>query len=103
MDTDILITHGPPHGYGDKVERTNWVNGKREKEYEYVGCQELLEAIRRVKPQVHIFGHIHEGYGIYEGRADLEGIKLINASVVNEDYRLAHAPITFELQAPRSA
>jgi Icc-related predicted phosphoesterase len=50
-DTDVLITHGPPYGYGDCVH------------HDYnVGCRDLLDTVKfRVKPQYHIFGHIHEG------------------------------------------
>jgi hypothetical protein len=50
-DTDILVTHGPPVGYGDLC-----YSGVR------AGCVELLTTVQqRVKPKYHIFGHIHEG------------------------------------------
>lgn len=50
-DTDILITHSPPLGYGDLV-----CSGVR------AGCTELLATVqKRVKPKYHVFGHIHEG------------------------------------------
>lgn len=50
-DTDVLITHSPPLGYGDLCH-----TGIR------AGCVELLSTIQqRVKPKYHIFGHIHEG------------------------------------------
>lgn len=50
-DTDILITHTPPVGYGDLC-----CTGVR------AGCVELLSTVqRRVLPKYHIFGHIHEG------------------------------------------
>jgi hypothetical protein len=48
-DTDILITHGPPLGYMDK---------------DGLGCEELRKALWRVKPLVHVFGHVHEGHGV---------------------------------------
>lgn len=81
-DTDILITHGPPYGHGDKVIR----NGSQ-------GCVDLLDAIQRVKPRYHIFGHIHEGYGITK-----EGKTLcINASNVDFHYHPVNPPITFTL------
>ena len=52
-DTDILITHGPPLGIFDKN-----INGFE------CGCGDLLQAVKeRVRPRLHIFGHIHEGYG----------------------------------------
>ena len=44
-DTDILVTHGPPLGIGDRIRRD-----KR------VGCAELLTTVMdRVKPKYHIF------------------------------------------------
>ncbi|KAG9406145.1 hypothetical protein AC1031_002480 [Aphanomyces cochlioides] len=53
-DTDILVTHGPPLGILDKVMH----NGS------HVGDEDLLKQIlTRIRPKVHIFGHIHEGYG----------------------------------------
>lgn len=51
---DILVTHGPPHGYGDHC-----FDGRRE------GCEDLLLAIRRVRPLLHVFGHIHEDGGVW--------------------------------------
>jgi hypothetical protein len=49
---DIMITHGPPAGVLDTV-----VNGGS------VGCEGLFAAVKRARPRVHVFGHIHEGYG----------------------------------------
>jgi len=54
MDTDVLITHGPPYGILDLTH-----------EGEKVGCEELMKAVLRVQPKIHIFGHIHEAYGEY--------------------------------------
>lgn len=59
-DLDILISHGPPVGYGDLVgERFGDVR---------VGCKYLERAIRHERPKVVICGHIHEGYGFYRHR-----------------------------------
>ena len=69
-DTDVLITHGPPQGILDIVPdyRTGLdIN---------VGCEELAPAIARVKPKLHIFGHIHEGYG----QLERDGVTYINAA-----------------------
>ena len=84
QDTDVLITHGPPHGVGDLV----WIDGHQ-------GCRKLGAAVwLRVQPKLHIFGHIHEGYGMY-GR----GVPTtsINASVVNEHYQLVNDPVVIEI------
>lgn len=83
-DTDVLITHGPPYGYGDMLEV-----GER------VGCKDLLgEITTRVKPKVHIYGHIHEGYGTY----NLEGVKLINSAVCDHNYQVNNKPIVYNLK-----
>ena len=51
--TDVLVTHGPPYMILDRTLEGN-----------FTGCQQLREAIEeRVKPRLHIFGHIHEAYG----------------------------------------
>ena len=69
---DILVTHGPPLGRGDRVEGG-----------EDAGCADLLEAIRaRVKPRWHVCGHIHEGYGVTQDG----GTTFINASVCDAGY-----------------
>ena len=30
---------------------------------EHVGCDHLRRAVKRCKPRIHCFGHIHEGWG----------------------------------------
>lgn len=51
-DVDIVMTHGPPYGILDWCAQGS------------VGCPNLLRAIRRAKPAMHCFGHIHEGHGV---------------------------------------
>lgn len=81
-DTDILITHSPPYGYGDLCD-----HGKR------VGCEELVKALLRVKPKLHCIGHIHEAYGVYQ----LGSTVIANASVCNANYKPINKPLVFEL------
>jgi Icc-related predicted phosphoesterase len=52
---DILITHGPPMGYGDRT----W-SGDR------VGCADLLRHVEAKAPREHLFGHIHEDRGEWQ-------------------------------------
>jgi Icc-related predicted phosphoesterase len=80
IDTDVLITHGPPFNQGDRT-----IRGER------VGCQDLLEVVDRIKPKVHIFGHIHEGYGLTHN----ENTTFINASICDASYRTRNAPIAY--------
>lgn len=51
-DVDILVTHTPPSGHCDTSD--HWKAG---------GCATLKDAIRRLKPALHICGHCHEGRG----------------------------------------
>lgn len=82
MNTDVLITHGPPQGVLDRT-----VLGSE------VGCEELREKLTQLKPRYHIFGHIHEGYGRYRS----EGTEYLNASVLNERYQLCNKPHILDL------
>lgn len=70
---DLLVTHGPPFGIGDFVERRK----------EHTGCADLLDYVIRRKPKIHAFGHIHNGYGVYEN----EHTKFINSSICSDDRR----------------
>jgi Icc-related predicted phosphoesterase len=82
LNTDILITHGPPLGKLDYVRYTN----------ENVGCEELMKRVEEVKPKIHVFGHIHEGYGyVFDGNTHF-----INAAVLNGRYEFRNKPITVD-------
>ena len=51
-NTDALITDGcPAEGILDQT-----FDGSR------VGCEELAKAINKIRPKLHICGHIHESY-----------------------------------------
>ena len=69
---DIMVTHGPPFGILDSVVGF----GPRMKSS--AGCQHLLRAVKRCKPRLHAFGHIHEGWGARrmkwapEGKSDIK-------------------------------
>lgn len=82
QNTDMLITHGPAYGILDKTTRN-----------ESVGCEDLLEKVKEVKPIFHICGHIHEAYGYIKQ----SGTEFINASVLDENYNLRNKPIVFEI------
>ncbi|ELT98044.1 hypothetical protein CAPTEDRAFT_3300 [Capitella teleta] len=83
---DVLMTHGPPIGYGDLC-----VSDQR------AGCVELLTSIqKRIKPKFHIFGHIHEGYGAWSDGTT----SYINASTCNLRYLPVNPPIIFDVDLP---
>jgi Icc-related predicted phosphoesterase len=80
-DTDIVVAHGPPHGFGDRTRQT------------HVGSTAMTAALERVQPRLMVCGHIHPGYGRYR----LGATEIINASLVNEGYRPVNPVIMTEL------
>lgn len=51
---DVLITHGPPYGIGDQGPTAG-----------RAGCEDLLARVRRLRPKLHLFGHIHQDGGFW--------------------------------------
>jgi Icc-related predicted phosphoesterase len=80
---DILVTHGPPMGVLDWSEYS----------LEHVGCEDMRRELARVKPRLHVFGHIHGGYGT----AVHAGTTFVNASICDESYRPSHEPVVVEI------
>ncbi len=85
QDTDVLITHGPPFGYGDRTAHE-----------EVVGCLDLLAAVRVIQPKLHVFGHIHEGYGVFNN----EHTTFVNASTCDISYGPVNPPVIFDIDQP---
>lgn len=85
-DTQVLITHGPPFGIMDQVNRDD---GSKE----HTGCPSLLDRLAQVKPKVHIFGHIHECHGQHV----TEDVNYYNVSSMNEHYQIAHGAVIIDL------
>lgn len=79
---DVLLTHGPPRGILDRTVRG-----------EEVGCDDLREAVFRVRPRLHVFGHIHEAYG----EVTHQGIRFVNASICTIGYVPSHPPVVVDL------
>jgi predicted phosphohydrolase len=79
---DVLVTHGPPAGILDRTDQGD-----------AVGCADLLAAVRRVRPKLHVFGHIHEAYGTLEQ----DGVRFVNASNCSVRYRPVQPPIVVDL------
>ena len=78
---DILVTHTPPKNILDAYEGTPLDNERR------YGCPLLVEALKTIKPRLHVFGHIHEGYGV--ATMDHEDSKTIfvNAATNTRQYK----------------
>jgi len=100
-DTDILMTHGPPLGFGDVAKRGSpglmALAGEPPTTIR-CGCIELLKTVReRVQPKYHLYGHIHEDYGI---RSD-GTTTYINAAYAGDHHRPTDKkPFVFDIQLP---
>ena len=82
-DVDVLITHGPAFGILDKI------NNKGTS----LGSKTLYDRIIKIKPKIHISGHIHSGKGVIEK----DGTLFINASTATEEYQMTNKPIIVDL------
>lgn len=83
--TDILLVHGPPQGFGDRVwEKGGWV---------HTGCKHLLRRIEEIQPFLVVFGHIHEGRGQWR----LGKTILANVTLLDERYKRVYEPWLWEM------
>lgn len=80
-NTDVLISHHPPLGILDLDGKINF------------GCPELLHKTLEIQPKYHLFGHIHNDYGIEKSKSTT----FINSSVLNGNYELSNPPVLFEI------
>lgn len=78
-DTDVLVTHGPPYGIRDEVERGP------------VGCKYLTERLPALKKlKLHVFGHIHPGAGEEVRKIAGRGVQFVNAAILNDAYTITN-------------
>ncbi|PSN67989.1 Metallo-dependent phosphatase [Corynespora cassiicola Philippines] len=52
-DAHVVVTHTPPKGHCDRATKDD-----------RSGCEALIHALRRVRPMLCVFGHIHEARGV---------------------------------------
>jgi predicted phosphodiesterase len=76
---DVLLLHGPPHGYGDFSPMGRV----------HTGSPGLAARIEQLKPRLVVNGHIHSGYGVYT----LGETTVVNAAHVDESYHPANPPV----------
>lgn len=93
--TNVLITHGPPYGYGDLVPGK--ITPDSEEEWPtpvHAGCQHLRQRIDNLPNlRLAVFGHIHSGYGVYPA-ADRT---FANVSICDPFYRPTNKVPVFEI------
>jgi len=80
---DVLISHGPPLGILDRLERT----GKSG------GSALLRAAIEKRRVRLVVCGHIHEGYGLREEG----GVQFVNASLQDTWGEVRNPPVVIDL------
>lgn len=83
-DVDILMTHTPPSGVLDLL-----YDGKS-----HVGDTALKTVLDKRNFLINCFGHIHEDYGAL---CDEKGRIFVNSSALDENYRVKHKPVVFDL------
>lgn len=82
-DLDILVTHTPPYGILDS-EHGSKAHG---------GCPVLTDFVAGRKPRLHVFGHIHCGYGMLRAGEQM----FVNAALFTEYGDVDRHPILVEL------
>jgi predicted phosphohydrolase len=86
---DVVITHGPPSGILDL-----------DPDHAHVGCRDLWHRINKIQPKLHIFGHLHNSYGLYNQLPNkvLDFDTLFgNCSVMNDNYEVTNPPLVIDL------
>ena len=76
-DTNILVTHGPPHGILDNDS----------------GCLRLREAVELLKPQLHLFGHVHGAHGMVTGKDTV----FVNAALLGLSGGIEGTPVALRI------
>lgn len=82
-DVDVLITHTPPAGVLDRS------SGEAS-----LGCPFLADALQRVKPRLHCFGHVHAAVG----REDRNGTIFVNATSIDTRRDVVNPPFVIDLE-----
>lgn len=87
-DIDVLVTHAPPHGIHDDASDES-----------HFGSRHIVRYVQRChKLKLHIFGHVHSGYG----RSKRGEVTFVNASTCTEPTETSpaqptNAPIVIDL------
>lgn len=91
-DTHILITHTPPFATLDRSHKYS----------HRFGCVKLADKLLNMNNlKLHVFGHIHGGYGmhrqVHHWNEDVMGHFSVNAAIMDESYNPTNKPIRIEL------
>ena len=75
---NFWLLMGPP------LEILNELDNKH-----HIGCEKLAKRIRKLKIKYHVFGHIHNNYGIVRTKSTI----FINSASLDEKYRSINTPL----------
>jgi len=88
LDTNVLITHGPPHGILDLV--TNSIGRDP-----HQGCEDLKRKVDKLNQlKLHVFGHLHHEGG---NKLVVDNKIFINAAICDDLYNPSRPPILVEI------
>lgn len=79
---DILISHQPPFGYLDFDGETHF------------GDELLLDKVLEIKPKLHLFGHVHQAYGMKKS----VDTTFVNASLLNKNDELVNEAVLLKYE-----
>ena len=79
---DILITHRPPLGILDSIDDNI-----------HYGSSILLDKVSKIKPKMHMFGHVHSAYGTM----NWNGTTFSNAGLTDWKYDIRYSPQILEI------
>lgn len=82
QQTDILVSHCPPFGILDKS-----AFGAN------MGNEDLRKQVEIINPRYHLFGHIHEAYGVYK----TSRTTFVNGAVVDDNYEPVNHPVVITI------
>jgi len=84
---DILLLHSPPYDIFDMT------GGSSGYDSQHIGSESLKKKIDKVRPKIAVFGHNHGEHGMKE----IDGITYINASLLDESYKMTREPIYLDV------
>ena len=88
---DILLTHGPPHSFGDMAPRQD---AKLHQSYwEHIGSPAMIQRIAQIEPKLVVFGHNHHG----QGWRRLGNTVIANVALVGPNMAPSYPPLVFVL------
>jgi predicted phosphohydrolase len=81
----VLVTHGPPYGVLDGVDRV----------HEPQGCKLLKKRVKELSNlKLHVFGHMHKSGG---QMLEIVGVKYVNAAICDDSYSPCRKPVVVEI------